>query len=101
MEYDAIKRRGKEKAEFNYLLKKYNLQEHYLKCCLCGWDEANVDLAHLIPHLEGGSCSFDNIVPLCPNHHRVYDRGLSREVHMEIFAEFLEDIARKLAAYKS
>lgn len=101
MNYDGIKRRRKESAEFKYLLKKYNLKKFYEKCCLCGWDEANVDLAHVVPHLEGGSCSYDNIVPLCPNHHRVYDRGLSREVHMEIFAEFIESIAQKLADYKS
>lgn len=44
-------------------------------CCICGFDRA-VDLAHIVPRRDGGKVEKDNIYILCPNHHRVFDRGL-------------------------
>ena len=46
----------------------------YTKCCICGWDDGAVDLAHIVPLKSGGKFSLDNIAPLCPNHHRLFDR---------------------------
>jgi hypothetical protein len=46
------------------------------QCCeICGWDEDTVDSAHIIPVRDGGSHGVDNIVMLCPNHHRLFDHG--------------------------
>jgi predicted restriction endonuclease len=41
------------------------------RCAVCGWDEAPCDVAHIVP----GVHEFENVVMLCPNHHRLFDRG--------------------------
>lgn len=43
-------------------------------CFVCGFDRV-VEYAHLISAASGGSIHPDNIVPLCPNHHTLLDRG--------------------------
>ena len=45
------------------------------RCIICGWDEASCDVCHIIPKREGGTDSLDNVVILCPNHHRMLDEG--------------------------
>jgi predicted restriction endonuclease len=48
-------------------------------CALCGWAE-DVDACHILPVRQGGTEELDNFVMLCPNHHRMFDRGaISRE----------------------
>lgn len=44
------------------------------KCALCGWEEAPCDIAHIDP--TGDYYDIENVLMLCPNHHRMYDRGL-------------------------
>lgn len=41
-------------------------------CVVCGWNETSCDVAHI----DRGIDELDNVVMLCPNHHRMYDRGL-------------------------
>lgn len=48
-------------------------EERGNKCELCGWKEANCDVAHKIPRSQGGQDTRENALVLCPNHHRVYD----------------------------
>lgn len=49
-------------------------------CQICGWNTAACDRHHIIPRKEGGSDDIDNIIVLCPNHHRLADFGiLSKE----------------------
>jgi hypothetical protein len=49
-------------------------------CEICGWNETNRDLHHIIPVSQGGKTTLDNIVSLCPNHHRMAHKDmLSRE----------------------
>src|ERR1017187_2357901 len=38
-----------------------------LKCSRCGWNEASIDLHHIISRKNNGDNSFGNISPLCPN----------------------------------
>ena len=45
------------------------------RCALCGWTEARCDVAHIVDRKCGGDDSLNNIIVLCPNHHRQYDRG--------------------------
>jgi hypothetical protein len=42
-------------------------------CIVCG-EKRVVDAAHLIPAKCGGAGWIPNIIPLCPNHHRIYDK---------------------------
>jgi len=45
------------------------------KCEICGWDKTSNDVCHIIPLKEGGRNSIDNVIMLCPNHHRMLDKG--------------------------
>jgi predicted restriction endonuclease len=45
------------------------------RCAICGWDEASTDVAHIVARKDGGTDSIDNVVMLCPNHHRLFDTG--------------------------
>lgn len=43
------------------------------RCAVCGWDEARNDVCHIVARKDGGEDAFENIVMLCPNHHRLFD----------------------------
>jgi hypothetical protein len=48
--------------------------EYGTACLVCGYDRC-IDYAHIIPHRQGGTAHPDNIMALCPNHHRLFDAG--------------------------
>lgn len=52
------------------------------KCFICGWSEAPNDVCHIVPVKDGGETRIDNMILLCPNHHRMYDRGLIQREHL-------------------
>ena len=45
------------------------------QCALCGWSEAPCDVAHIVAKKHGGENKLENVVMLCPNHHRMFDTG--------------------------
>jgi predicted restriction endonuclease len=64
------------------------------QCALCGWKVGNTlwdnrsryiesggnEIHHIVPAREGGKETFDNLILLCPNHHKQADLGyISRE----------------------
>ena len=49
-------------------------REHPPSCLICGFRRF-VEKAHVIPARKGGPRRVWNIVPLCPNHHKLYDRN--------------------------
>lgn len=69
----GVKERQCQKNEFLKLLSDKNLSVFYKFCCVCGWNETTVDLAHIVPNRKYGVYHLNNIVPLCPNHHRTFD----------------------------
>ena len=60
------------------------------KCALCGWSAApdvlyhkgrrqhanGNEIHHITPVQEGGTDNWDNLILLCPNHHKAADLGL-------------------------
>lgn len=60
------------------------------RCALCGWRATEElishnrrtqyaygnEIHHLIPVRDGGRATFDNLILLCPNHHKQADLGL-------------------------
>lgn len=51
---------------------KLKRREDYQQCCICGFNRI-VELAHIVPASKGGPLSYDNTLPLCPNHHHLFD----------------------------
>ena len=45
------------------------------RCAICGWDLAPCDVAHIVDRRNGGEDVLENVVMLCPNHHRLFDLG--------------------------
>lgn len=57
-------------------------------CVVCGECRV-VEAAHLIPRTAGADDNVENIIPLCPTHHTLYDRGLFDDRELELFIDFL------------
>lgn len=48
-------------------------------CSICDWKESTCDLHHIIHRKDGGLDNDENLVLLCPNHHRiVHDKTLNK-----------------------
>lgn len=45
------------------------------RCAVCGWDEGPNDVAHILARKDGGADTLENVLMLCPNHHRLFDTG--------------------------
>lgn len=43
-------------------------------CQLCGEDRL-IEMAHILADADGGTATDDNLVPLCPTHHKLFDVG--------------------------
>ena len=54
--------------------RKY-FQRKYKGCQNCGWNEEKCDVAHIKSRKKGGGYSKKNLFYLCPNCHRLYDKG--------------------------
>ena len=57
-------------------------------CVICGFSRA-VDGAHIVAAMDGGPRTEWNIVPLCPNHHRLYDRAGLLPEEEDLLAPFV------------
>jgi hypothetical protein len=57
-----------------------------LSCAICSFDRI-IEYCHIIPARDGGTIHPDNIVPLCPNHHKLLDRSLLTPAESEMIAD--------------
>lgn len=77
---------GRRKAPYGHGVKAIRYRLTLLiggdKCFLCGWNEASNDVCHIIPVKDGGKESIENMILLCPNHHRMFDRKLIQREHL-------------------
>jgi hypothetical protein len=52
-------------------------------CCVCGFGRT-IDFCHILWRKDGGKVRKDNITILCPNHHRLYDKGLLTKQELKL-----------------
>ena len=72
--------RGQRKK--SYLLDEETYKEITKACILCGFDKV-VDLHHLDRNHK--NASRDNLVGICPNHHRmIHNRKYKREIYSQL-----------------
>ena len=64
-----------------------------LCCSLCGWNEAQCDLHHIIHKQDGGADSIENLIVVCPNCHRkIHSLGNAFISTEELFEHSLKDL---------
>lgn len=51
------------------------VQAYDSRCCFCGFGGGIVEAAHIKPVADHGTDDVRNGVALCPNHHRLFDKG--------------------------
>ena len=75
MRKDDWAKQGKSNLRHGFyrLVNKYKLL--HPTCEVCGW-KYGVDIHHILPIRNGGTNTSDNIIALCPNHHRLADKEL-------------------------
>lgn len=56
-------------------------------CAVCGFSRF-LNYAHVEPKRLGGKATIDNIVPLCPNHHALFDRGELEPEELRLIESF-------------
>lgn len=65
-------------VSYTSVKKKLLQRDDYKNCCICGFSRI-VEVAHIIPARDGGDLSFENTLPLCPNHHHLFDNNKLEE----------------------
>lgn len=71
--------RKNQKAETEFHSSSLPRILSHLPCELCGWDSASRDVHHIIPVSKGGKNTLNNLIVVCPNHHRMYHKHLISE----------------------
>jgi hypothetical protein len=71
--------REKLRKDDNLSMKTYNRVFKKIGCEICGWNESTTDLHHIIPVSEGGINELNNLINVCPNHHRMIHKNLISE----------------------
>jgi len=76
--YQEIKVELKHNVKIESSLRKrvFGLQDGVTgkNCQICGESRA-VNMCHIIPREEGGADLEENLIPLCPNHHYLFDQA--------------------------
>lgn len=67
--------RLKSKSEETNMKQLYKLFQD-IPCEICGWNETSRDLHHIIEVSKGGKNEINNIISVCPNHHRMIHKNL-------------------------
>jgi 5-methylcytosine-specific restriction endonuclease McrA len=60
------------------------------KCQVCGWNEDSCDVHHIVAKSKSGKNTLDNAVVLCPNCHRLANRGRISEEKLKEYKTLWE-----------
>ena len=67
--------RKSQRVEGTNIKLLYKLFED-VPCEICGWKETTRDLHHIQEVSQGGTNEVDNLISVCPNHHRMIHKNL-------------------------
>ncbi|MBI2144432.1 HNH endonuclease [Candidatus Woesearchaeota archaeon] len=59
------------------------------KCLICGFDKI-FDVHHLVAKSKGGSHTLDNLIVLCPNHHKMLHHADYRQEMLALISERMD-----------
>ena len=88
---DSVPRKRRQHLDrqtFGYYMHKKLRDANEHKCAVCGWTPPHalnlfhaygrnpsiIEIHHILPVSAGGQNTEENIIALCPNHHRIADR---------------------------
>lgn len=75
VEKNRFKKGHKQRVTHGVYLKIKQYRSLHPNCEICDW-KYGVDIHHITPVRHGGTNGFNNLVALCPNHHRLADKKL-------------------------
>lgn len=90
--YEGPKRR--RDGSKNAVLRSLQEEGLELVCQICGEDRA-FDMAHIVDDRHGGPMEADNILLLCPNHHRFFGSGSLEPGEWAVIREKVETARRR------
>lgn len=61
-----------------------------LSCCVCGESRA-VDGAHIHALHKGGPDTIENLLPLCPTHHFLFDKNRLNEKELKLISDYQKE----------
>lgn len=67
-----ISENSRRNIQSKVIRKLFDLYDH--KCQVCGFSDA-VEITHIMPRYIGGVDIAGNLLVVCPNHHRLFDKG--------------------------
>lgn len=80
--------------KYFYITVKNNYRKAHLTCEICSWNEASIDVHHILQikdfQNELDYHKKENLICLCPNHHRVVEtmRTENRPKYMKFISQF-------------
>jgi len=79
--------RTRSKSNNLYDRQLLNLLGEY-PCEICNWSSAPRDVHHIIPVSNNGKNTIDNLITLCPNHHRMIHTNLFSQDYLFKIVKF-------------
>ena len=80
---------------FKFKAHQQGLETLYQNCCICNWERGTIHLDTLDP----STYDFENIVPLCANHHTEFNQFSLNESETGFIQEFLWNIGKFLGNF--
>lgn len=96
------KETAKERKARMYYSKQEVLKRDEARCLVCGYSEC-VDVHHIVSLAKGGDSFPENLITLCPNHHRLADRGkiTANDLRRLVLARYESDLSGVLPVLDS
>lgn len=76
------------KSKGDKSMKSFNKDFKDIPCEICNWKETTRDLHHIIHVSKGGKNTKDNLISVCPNHHRMIHNNLISENTLFKYIEY-------------